>query len=407
MKRLIPLFLIGSLLLASCGALNPAPANPTPSDEQLATRVAQILTAMPSPTGAAQITQPPLPTLAPVVEASATTVPTEAPPPTAAPSLEPTQAPTTAATIEGEQSGGGGPAGTEEPQQTGGGGPAGTQESQQTGGGGPAATEAPQQTGGGGPAGTEVPQQGGGAPTDTPAPDQQQGGGAPGVLPNPATPTPPPTVVPAAAATLTATDPRLRLGNPSFTDTMDTGGNWPTGVDRAGFTSVMFANGQMQLTGLKTTSGWRLSSYGTDLRDFYIEMKVTPTNCTGNDRYGIFFRVPDKFHPDQGYWYGFTCDGRFALQKWDAETGPEGTVTNLIYWKANKAIKAGPAVTHRMGVMAIGKNIWLYADGQLVGQSSDSTWLQGAFGVFVGARETQNFTILVDQIDVWTNPVAP
>lgn len=396
MKRTIPLLVAAALLLSACGVLNPSPAEPTPSDDQLATRVAQVLTAMPSPTLAAALpSSTPPPTDVPA---------TEAPQPTATliPSATPTAEPTLSLTQAAD-----------------------------AGGGAPDTTQAADM-GGGGPATTETPDSGGGSPSTSGTPDAGGGGPALPTAPptvGPALPTPPPTVIPliplqqtpaagggvpnqptapaTVIVTAAASDVRNRLGVPAFTDLMDTGNNWPTGVDPAGFTSVKFADGQMQLTGLKTTSGWRISTYGADLRDFYIEARVTPGECKGNDRYGIYFRVPNRTTPDQGYWYGFTCDGRYALQRWDGKAVPDGVVTNLIFWKKSDVIQAGPNKTNTMGVMAIGTRIYLYANGQLLGQVDSNTWLQGAFGVFVGGRETPNFTIKVDEINVWTNPVAP
>ncbi len=417
MKRIIPLFVIGALLLSACGVLQPAPAEPTPSDEIIATRVSQILTTMPTATAAAEqpsITPPPTGTAEPA---------TEEPQPTA--TLIPTEAPTAevAATQAGD-AGGGAPEATDDGSGAGGGGPT-TDSTADAGGGGPSTTGTPD-AGGGGPATTGTPDAGGGGPaliptpvpTISPTPVADAGGGGPNI------PTPPPTVspvqigtpvpdaggggpTPPPTLTVPASDMRNRLGNPAFTDPMDNGNNWPTGVDVQGFTSIAFNEGQMQLTSLKTTSGWRMSTYGAELRDFYIEARVTPGQCTGNDRYGIFFRVPERTKPEQGYWYGFTCDGRYALQKWDGKAEPDGVVSNLIYWKKSTALNAGPNATNMMGVMAIGSRIYLYANGQLIDVDEDNTWLKGAFGMFVGGRETPNFTIKVDEISVWTNPVAP
>lgn len=394
MKRIVPVLVAAAMLLSACGVLNPAPAEPTPSDDQLATRVAQVLTAMPSATQAEALpSNTPPPTDTPVP-------PTEAPQPTA--TLIHSETPTLEPTV----------------QLTG-----------DAGGGGPDSTQAADM-GGGGPSTTETADAGGGGPSTTGTPDA--GGGGPALPTPPPTvgpvlPTPPPTVIPLLPVTTTpdaggggpnqptppatvtpvASDVRNRLGVPAFTDPMDNGNNWPTGVDPAGFTSVTFADGQMQLTGLKTTSGWRMSTYGADLSNFYIEARITPGECKGNDRYGIYFRVPNRTAPDQGYWYGFTCDGRFALQRWDGKAEPDGVVTNIIFWKKSDFIQAGPNKTNTLGVMAIGSRIYLYANGQLVGQADNNTWLQGAFGVFVGGRETPNFTIKVDEINVWTNTVAP
>jgi hypothetical protein len=363
MKKLFPLFLIVVLMLSACNVFNPVPAQPTPSDEQLATRVAQILTSMPAPSQVVSQPTAESPTQAPAEPtptASETPIPpadTEAPAPLS-PGHNPDAGVTPTALVEVDQAGGGFPTATLETPQAGGGNPAGTTVSNLI---------------------------------NTPVPG---------------TSTPPPTLT-APASTLAAGDPRLRLGNPAFSDPMDNGNNWPSGIDPAGFTSLVYNNGQMQLTSLKTRSGWRLSTYGTDLTDFYVEMRISTLACKGNDRYGIYFRVPNKSLNNQGYWFGFTCDGRYALQKWDGTASPDGVVTNLIYWTNNSAINAGSNQTNRLGVMAIGSRIYLYANGKLLAQRDDSTWLQGAFGIFVGARETSNLTILVDQVDVWRNPIAP
>lgn len=335
MKKILPVVVLMAMLLSACGLVNPQPAEPTPSDEQLATRVSTILTAMPSPTVLGMgpempptaTVEAPLPTeTVPQPTLEATAEPTQEPTaePTDEPTTEPTQEPTAEATVE---------------------------------------------------------------------PDSESSGG--GVAPSP---TAPPTL------TVPSTDPRLQLGTPAFVDSMDSGDNWPTGIDPAGFTSVSFPEGRMLLTGLQRRSGWRLSTYGADLADFYIEAVVTVGPCKGDDRYGIIFRVPEKSKPDQGYWFGLTCDGRYALQKWDARTGAEGTVTNLIYWTKSDLIQTGANATNRMGIMAVGNRLILYVNGVKLAESSDKTWLRGAWGIFVGARETKDMTILVDEVSVWTNP---
>jgi len=55
MKRIIPLLLVFSLLLAGCSILNFGQAQPTPSDADMATQVALVLTNQPSPTSPADV----------------------------------------------------------------------------------------------------------------------------------------------------------------------------------------------------------------------------------------------------------------------------------------------------------------------------------------------------------------
>lgn len=302
MKRLLPLILI-AVILAGCNLPSTTPKVPTSSDADMETRVAQILTSMPTATSPIVIQSPtaglptvkPTDVLAPVQEAT----------------LTPTQVLVASETL---------------------------------------------------------------APTKTSAPT--------------------------STATLSSSDPAARLGNPTWTDNLDDGTNWPLGPDK--FTGLEFKDGSMRMTGLSTTDGWRLS--WPELTNFYLEMTFQVSNCKATDRYGMIVRVPDGTNPDRGYLAGFTCDGQYSLRRWNASIGSDGEMFNLIRWTAAPAIKAGSNQTNKMGLMAVNSRLILYANGQLLGEVNDSTFQKGFFGVFVGARETEDFTVRVDQVRYWENP---
>jgi len=311
MKRIVALVII-AMLLSACGTR----ITPTISDAEMATKVAQILTSMPTATGGAKdLTSPtaPLPTVAPT-KAQATQAPTLAPTKAA------TQPPAATVTV-----------------------PA------------PTATA------------TKVP------------------------------PTPKPTATRGPTATLVPGDPRNSLGQPSWTDTMATSDNWPTGEDAAGFTNVDFSNGAMQLTALKPADGWRMST-AESLTDFYLEITVNTGTCTGKDRYGVIFRVPAKENPDQGYLVDFTCDGKYGLRKWD---GPENTMEALTLWKANAAIKSGANQTNRLGVLVNGTKITIYANGVKLTEVTDIGYKSGFFGVSAAAIDSRKYTVNIDRVDYW------
>ncbi len=312
MKKIVTLFII-TILLTSCNMI--PTAEPTMSDADMATRVAQILTVMPTATGQAA--------------ADATATP-------GLPTIAPTDAAVPTATLEVML-----PAPTQEPTAE------------------PTATLAP----------TE-------APTATAQPT------ATAVF------TPPPD------------DPNLKLGTASWTDDFDNGNNWPLGADK--YTGMDVRDGAMRFTGLTTTDGWRLT--WPELADFYIEMTVRVDNCTGSDRYGVIARVPNAKEPDRGYLYGFTCDGKFSLRRWNASIGTKGEMVNLVNWTENANINKGPNQVNRLGLMAVGDRLILYANGKLLTEVKDNTFPKGYFGVFVGARETDDFTVRIDQIRYWENP---
>lgn len=225
----------------------------------------------------------------------------------------------------------------------------------------------------------------------------------PSATPTGPTPTPPATLAP--SFTPPATDPVTRLGTPTSTDNMDKSDTWlwPTGKDFKGFTNVEFKDGVMLLTGLqKDKGGWRLST-AKSMENFYIEMAARMDKCQPSDKFGIIFRVPVLNEADRGYLFGITCDGKYYLRKWDGKVEPNGLSTTFIAPKASTAIQTGSNF-NRLGVMAVGKEFWLYVNGVLVDKYSDASYNSGYFGVFVTPVQTENLTVRVDQMSYWLNP---
>lgn len=191
----------------------------------------------------------------------------------------------------------------------------------------------------------------------------------------------------------TAPDIRQTLGEPSFTDTLASTNNWFL-LDTAN-TKFSAGNNNLTLTALNTgqTEEWGIANV-SPLKDFYLEIKFTTTEkCVGLDRYGVIVRAPD---PNQGYIYGFSCDGRYRLYKWDGKK-----YQALQEWKNSPNINAGPDQTNRLGIYLIGDNLKLYANGKLLSEYTDDTFSEGRFGVFVGAEETKNFTVLMEEAAYW------
>lgn len=212
-----------------------------------------------------------------------------------------------------------------------------------------------------------------------------------------------PTVVVTSAPAFTppADDPRTKLGTPTWTDKMDDDTYWPVGPDK--YTAIKFDNGQLKLTGLTTTDGWRLAAT-EKLENVYIEASVNTGTCSGTDRYGFIFRVPVATEANKGYLFGVSCDGKYSLREWDATLGSKGTMTTHVNWTASDAIQSGSNKTNKIGVMTVGDRLILYINGVLITEVKDNTFSSGSFGLFIGARETTDFTISVDEISYWKNP---
>jgi len=209
----------------------------------------------------------------------------------------------------------------------------------------------------------------------------------------------PPTVAPTATATLVptptppATDPRINLGAPDWHDPFDTGQNWYL---EGGNPHAEISGGKLIFSVAEADKGdwWRLAA--PRLTNFYIEATASTTACSGADRYGLVVRAPEL---NQGYLFGFTCDARYSLRAWD---GSE--FTTLKSWTSNSAILAGPNQTNRLGLMADGSRLSLYANGVFLDEIHDDRFGEGRFGLFIASNVTPNYAIQFDLLDYWKLP---
>lgn len=212
------------------------------------------------------------------------------------------------------------------------------------------------------------------------------------------------TVPSGPTATLAPGDPRSRLGGATSTDHMDNANTWvwPTGSDK--YTRATFGSGVQSITALTGTDGWRLANpAGREFKNLYLEATIRLGACSGSDHYGLIARVPVLEEPDQGYLFTVTCDGRYSLRRWNAEVGTKGEMRWLVNWTATPAIQTGSNKVNRIGLWAYGNRLILYANGQLLTEVQDSTYPSGYFGVVVGADNTDDLTIQVDEMSYWEN----
>jgi len=198
-------------------------------------------------------------------------------------------------------------------------------------------------------------------------------------------------------------DPASRLGEPTGVDALDSYEKWLWPTDPDDYLRVAFKDGHFNMTGLTKYVGWRLPTIDQQINT-YIEVAVNSGTCKEKDSYGIIFRVPNLRDPQRGYLFAVSCEGKFAVWKWDGEAKPKGKATMLIYWKADKAINAGADQVNRLGVMATGSQFDLYVNGVKVGSVSDTSYTKGSFGVFVNPAADTEFTVRIDEMTVWHLP---
>lgn len=221
-------------------------------------------------------------------------------------------------------------------------------------------------------------------PSDTPEPESQaeveaQSAGMPSPTPTP------------------EADPRVELGGADWVASFgeDTSQTW--GLFDTDQTKVEMKPDELVLTAKKANSFDVWSMSYPVLEDFYLEITGTSGDmCSGKDRYGPIVRAPDN---NQGYLYQISCDGMFTLRKWD---GVE--YTDLISWTPSQYIVPGPNQANRVGIMAEGANLSIYANGFLLGEAVDETYDRGTFGISIAAADTPGFTVTVTEVLYWELP---
>lgn len=202
---------------------------------------------------------------------------------------------------------------------------------------------------------------------------------------------------PAPSATLSPGDPKAGLGEPAWKNNFDTGKGFALETPYED-DNVRFAveNNMLVMTGRQDNGwhSWRLTS--PKVQDYYLEAATHTMDCSGEDIYGLVVRAPD-FESGQGYYFGVTCDGRYNLAKWQ----DQGLVSMISLTK-NEAIQAGSNRANTLGVKLTGSRIALYANGKLLQEIDDDTFVAaGYFGVWIAANRTPGFTVEVDQMSLW------
>jgi len=224
----------------------------------------------------------------------------------------------------------------------------------------------------------------------------------------PATATLPPTKVPTAAPTVAASATALpvdttaapaptatltpsSLGNLVFQDDFLAPGNWDLGKEDSVQRKVI-ANGWLSVT-LKLTDRFLVVYRPQSVPTVYIQVSATTPACHTRDRYGVIFRVKDS---QNYYQFDVDCDGRFRLGKM-----VDGTLTPLVDWTANAAIRAGASGANDLTVRAIGPNLTVSANGIALAKVADSTFTLGGFGFSVGSGLTVPYTAAFNKLRVW------
>ncbi len=232
-----------------------------------------------------------------------------------------------------------------------------------------------------------------------------------GLLPPTATP-PPPTATSTETPTPTATTiwfpatstptfivptpppptPDLRPGVGALTlkDDFSDETAWTTRRSELG--SVAFGQNELTIAFPILENRFTLLSLrsSTIASDFYLEMTVSPSLCSGENSYGILFRAQSE---TQYYRFQISCAGQLRLER---VVGSEISV--LQDWISTGAVPPNAPVTLKVGIWAARREFRFFINDVYQFSAHDPTFYEGMIGVF--ARSTGRTALTVNFSDL-------
>ncbi len=193
----------------------------------------------------------------------------------------------------------------------------------------------------------------------------------------------------------------IPTGSPDWSDPLTDGSRFginPEGYDD-GQTKINVSDGSLTMTSVSALGwrGWRLTSQKPE--NYFLQAVFQTNDCSGSDQYGLVVQSPD-FESGFGYYFGLTCDGRYAFQKWE-----ENGLANLQGWINDVNIIAGPNQTNTIGILKSGSQYNLYINNILIVSVKDEKFPSpGYFGPYIAGVNTPNFSFQLDEISYWNLP---
>ena len=168
--------------------------------------------------------------------------------------------------------------------------------------------------------------------------------------------------------------------------------HWTLG--RAGALSA--ALGKYELTlAISEPGGYLYSLFSGDVPgDFYLEITASPSLCKDNDEYGLLLRVSPSL---EFYRFSISCNGEARLDKYFNRTASSPQPLT-----PSGAIPPGAPSVSRLSVLARGKEITYYANGEFLFSVRDRNLLSGGLGVFTRSASDNAVTVSFSDLQIYS-----
>jgi hypothetical protein len=132
------------------------------------------------------------------------------------------------------------------------------------------------------------------------------------------------------------------------------------------------------------------------LSDFYAEITASPSICRGADEYGLLLRFSKA---QDFYRFSLTCDGQVRLDRF--LSGRASSPQPLIF---SGAVPPGAPSMSRLAVLAQGKEMRFFVNGEYQFTVQDPSLPNGSLGVFARAAGDDAVTVNFSDLSVYNLP---
>ncbi len=194
---------------------------------------------------------------------------------------------------------------------------------------------------------------------------------------------------PGASAVSTATRPVGVLFQDDFSDPSS---GWEVGNYNQG--SVGYRDGAYFVTSAgEKKRMWGVANRSFDNLIIEVEARQVSAPASNDNAYGVSCRVQAD---DDAYNLVISGDGFYAIQKIE-----DGSFQMLVDWTRSDVINQGNATNHLRAVCD-GSRLALYCNGQLLAETTDSTYASGDIALMVTTYESEPTEVLFDNLVVRT-----
>lgn len=168
---------------------------------------------------------------------------------------------------------------------------------------------------------------------------------------------------------------------------------WAT--QRSDFGSVAYGNNELTIAIPIQENHYTLNSQRTGfiIDDFYLEMTLSPTLCSGENSYGILFRALSN---TEYYRLQISCAGQLRLER---VRGSEVSV--LQDWISTGSVPPNAPVSLRVGIWAARREMRFFINDAYQFNAFDSGFYEGRVGVFARSAGKSPLTVNFSGLKVY------